>query len=187
MFNIQNFASNTKYWYSKVGERIPLFDVLFVIFGYLGTLIFGASKVSHRPDSVAVGVSDLQSDGFRVRVPVRSHNFLNFRQFSMFWEGERRCRSRSWRDFHHLRTCEQAASSKNGLNAIRVIGRGGIFKHFRVFEKYSKLFVENFNYSIFDIRRSTVHFSKFIIRKKFPNRSPTPTIPPTDPFWALWE
>ena len=40
-----------------------IFDVSFVIFEYLGTLIFGASKVSHRPDSVAVRVSDLQSDG----------------------------------------------------------------------------------------------------------------------------
>ena len=90
----------------------------------------------------------------------------------MFWEGERRCRSRSWRDFHHLCTCEQAASSKNGLNAIREMVAAAFFKHFQVFEKYSKLFVENFNYSIFDIRRSTVHYSKFIIRWFFSNRSP---------------
>ena len=42
-----------------------IFDVSFVIFEYLSTLVFGASKISHRPDSVAVRVLDLQSDGSR--------------------------------------------------------------------------------------------------------------------------
>ena len=36
-----------------------IFDISFVIFEYLGTLVFGASKVYHRPHSVAVRVSDL--------------------------------------------------------------------------------------------------------------------------------
>ena len=42
-----------------------------------------------------------------------------------------------------------------------------VFFEGQLFENYSKLFKKICHYSIFDIRRFTIHYSKFIIRKKF--------------------